>query len=157
MKCLLCKSKSCCCEKDVVLPTKSSLSHSVTEFPDKILVMSKENPIKIIVKKCSDPKISNETIHKNLSFDSKKDQIAAPSSISIQTRVMQISSSFPPPSLEKHVPRPFPPFDDYTTEFKSKILDCVMCSKTGVRPPSEPLPFLQQVSKRNICDVLINI
>lgn len=142
MKCLLCNKAVCGCEKEVVLPTKSTLSSSVTEFPDPFKQRTDILRSRIPVRIHDGPERSSELVPQKLSFDSRMD-LFNNASTSGRLKPMQTSHSLRMPK-EKYQPKPFPAFEDYTKKVQHKIPNCAMCSKVLLGQPSEQ-SFAQQV------------
>ena len=115
MKCSLCQKTSCICEKDIVLPMKSTLSNSVTEFPNhnqiKKSIVSHKNAPK------QNSMFLSDSVPQKFSFDSKKDKFFDTSRSKKSFRdesSVQISSSFPQKSnkIQGAKPKPFLPFQE---------------------------------------------
>lgn len=138
MKCLICRSDSCVCDKDVLLPTKSTLSPSVTEFNDPLRrKLQNEIVEKLQNREISTSRISKESLVPKFSFDSKKDKLVVPAINRNTEKTVKASSSFPS-RIPKYQATPFLPFKDYIDVLKEESTDCATCSKDINRPPSEP-------------------
>lgn len=149
----MCKSSTCVCFTDSLLPTKSTLSSSVTEFPNSLKRLNAEKEIKIeekIPQKSSDLKLTSETIAKKHSFDSKINKQFDPHHQKFfrknETSFLHSSTSFPskPFKLES---KPFLPYQEYISAARDQLSDCLTCTRVlhTQRPPSEPSD--QQVSR----------
>lgn len=144
MKCLLCLRDDCVCYYDAKLPTKSTLSPSVTEFPDSYRIRKKSNEVakNQSAERPTDWKISRDSMNSLHSKankplvqrrfhhdeDSRKHKVI-PSSTSLPTHPVKIET------------QPFVPFQQYIELVKGELQDCTACSKIRVkqsRPPSEP-------------------
>lgn len=151
MKCFLCNKAVCGCAKEVVLPTKSTLSSSVTEFPDTCKHKTEKPRSKIPVRNYDQsrpvrnydqPRRSPERVVQKLSFDSRMDLLNDTRTPG-RCKPMQASQSFLMPREQFH-PKPFPAFEDYTKRIQNKLQDCVMCSKVLLGQPCDQ-SFAQQV------------
>lgn len=135
MKCLICRSDNCICDKDVLLPTKSTLSPSVTDFPDPLRIKLRNEIVEKLQKReISASRFTKEELEPKFSFDSKKDKLVDPAI----EKTVKASSSFPS-RLPKYQAKPFLPYKDYIQD--QELSDCATCSK--VINPVEPKPAQQ--------------
>lgn len=138
MKCLICQSAVCVCNKvsELQLPIKSTSDPTVIRF-----TQSKRIPANF---KGQQPDVKNFGIPPKLSFDSKRDDYLQMTSERRPKRFQHTndnnfgssqpsisSSSFPnrPLNPNKNFTKPFLPFNEYISKAQSELPDGVTCAK----------------------------